>query len=1034
MKPKGLAKSLIGTSALTAAIVVSFVASSASAATQTYDDTNGSNFWDFITMNWDASTATWTNGNSAIFGGTGESLFVDDAIVVDNITFNSTGYTLLDGLGSLTMFDGNSDVTVSTGTATIGETIGGSGSLTKLGTGTLVLSAANTYTGGTSITGILNIANDSALGTGAVTVNNATGNQLQLAGGLNVSNALTINGGGVAGQGVLHLVSGNSTYSGIINITAATSLADSGHFATGGQTSTLTIAGDNTITSSVPVTIRNGIVKYTGSQSYTGGTTLATAGAMIHFAKTASMPASGTVALSTGTTLGVNVGGVGEFTTTGTGAGTIAGLLAGTGGQGAPVTLAAGSSLAIDTTNAVGNQVLSTAFTSTNNAGLLKLGTGTLELTAGGTFNGVGYGGFPLIVRQGTLLLNGGAYTAGGETVIGGTFGTANGDAGYDAKLQIDSGSLAINNWLSVGRGNGTGTVSSDLVLNNAATVSATNFSAGFNANSTANTPKGTITLNNSSALTITGNGAFFLAESSGSNMTMTLNGSSTLSVAGTGNHRIGIGGGTGVLTLNGTSTATFGGTTSVGYGDGGNGTVTINSGTLTTNNLNIAQSTAAANNVTGTVTVQSGGTLTAAGDLVVGLGGTQTGSLILNGGTVNAGTTTKKWLVLGQWDTGTGQLDINSGTLKLNTNTDIRTATAAITVGSTSIVNQNGGDVTFYSNNGTTVGGTGVVDLQSWGGAAMKSTYNLNGGTLTANKVTTTYIAAGQGAGQTATSTTATGTRTFNFNGGTLKVASNTYASDFFNLGTGTGTARANVRNGGAIIDTNGINVTVAQALLHSNVGGDNAIDGGFTKNGAGILTLTGVNTYTGATTVNAGTLLLNANNSGATGNVSVLNANTTLGGNGTVGGATTLNAGTKLSAGAAAATVGTFTFANGLNLAAATNDTGAYIFDLGVVGSSDMVAITAGTLNVGSNLSAADFTFNQVTGFGTGTYTLFDSNTAITGTVDSSSFTLGGFSAQLLLADSGTNVVLSVVPEPSAALLGGLGALGLLRRRRKA
>jgi autotransporter-associated beta strand protein len=69
----------------------------------------------------------------------------------------------------------------------------------------------------------------------------------------------------------------------------------------------------------------------------------------------------------------------------------------------------------------------------------------------------------------------------------------------------------------------------------------------------------------------------------------------------------------------------------------------------------------------------------------------------------------------------------------------------------------------------------------------------------------------------------------------------------------------RANVRNGGAIIDTNGANVTVNQPLLHSNVAGDNATDSGLTKNGAGTLRIGGgLSTYTGNTVINGGTLQL--------------------------------------------------------------------------------------------------------------------------------------------------------------------------------
>ena len=50
-----------------------------------------------------------------------------------------------------------------------------------------------------------------------------------------------------------------------------------------------------------------------------------------------------------------------------------------------------------------------------------------------------------------------------------------------------------------------------------------------------------------------------------------------------------------------------------------------------------------------------------------------------------------------------------------------------------------------------------------------------------------------------------------------------------------------ANVRNGGAVIDTATFNVTIPQSLVHSNVQGDNAKDGGLTKNSDGTLILAG-------------------------------------------------------------------------------------------------------------------------------------------------------------------------------------------------
>jgi len=69
----------------------------------------------------------------------------------------------------------------------------------------------------------------------------------------------------------------------------------------------------------------------------------------------------------------------------------------------------------------------------------------------------------------------------------------------------------------------------------------------------------------------------------------------------------------------------------------------------------------------------------------------------------------------------------------------------------------------------------------------------------------------------------------------------------------------------------------------------------GALTKIGTGDLTLTGTNTYSGTTAVNAGKLFINGNQSAATGNVSVA-ADATLGGTGTLGGHTTIAANGKL------------------------------------------------------------------------------------------------------------------------------------------
>ena len=104
--------------------------------------------------------------------------------------------------------------------------------------------------------------------------------------------------------------------------------------------------------------------------------------------------------------------------------------------------------------------------------------------------------------------------------------------------------------------------MNSDLVLTNNAVATSANFSAGYNGGSALNLPKGSVTLNNASTLTVTGTGAMNFGESDGSDMTMN---------------------------INDTASVTVGGYMGVGMNGSGKGTVNINGGSLTVGNINIA-------------------------------------------------------------------------------------------------------------------------------------------------------------------------------------------------------------------------------------------------------------------------------------------------------------------------------------------------------------------------------------------------------------------------------------------------------------
>jgi fibronectin-binding autotransporter adhesin len=248
---------------------------------------------------------------------------------------------------------------------------------------------------------------------------------------------------------------------------------------------------------------------------------------------------------------------------------------------------------------------------------------------------------------------------------------------------------------------------------------------------------------------------------------------------------------------------------------------------------------------------------LTGTGTLVVGNGGTIQGSgtantnvLFINGTTVdvNSGgllTSTSLSSITGTALFVNGALNVNGGTA------DSKLGTLGIgqtSGGSPGVLTLSSGEVLANGTNGTRIGSTSSTTP---GG-----TLHLNGGTLSTLRIH-------KGTGTVTNSVV-------NFNGGTLKKG---VTSNEVFLG---GIARANVRDGGAIIDTNGFNSTITQALAHSNIGGDAATDGGLTKNGAGLLILSGANTYNGGTIINAGTLQFGATSVPSTGAISIQSGGT--------------------------------------------------------------------------------------------------------------------------------------------------------------
>jgi autotransporter-associated beta strand protein len=149
----------------------------------------------------------------------------------------------------------------------------------------------------------------------------------------------------------------------------------------------------------------------------------------------------------------------------------------------------------------------------------------------------------------------------------------------------------------------------------------------------------------------------------------------------------------------------------------------------------------------------------------------------------------------------------------------------------------QAGGNSTLtIQNNAALNCGANNFDVQNINRTTAQTFIRLNGGTFTVGGFTKTKTSQ---------------TNSFAFNGGILKAGANNAAFlPAFNFATNM------VQSGGAIIDDGGFAITIAAPLIHDPALG--ALDGGFTKLGAGTLTLSAPAAHSGPTFINAGTLAL--------------------------------------------------------------------------------------------------------------------------------------------------------------------------------
>uniref|UniRef100_UPI00111A0F90 autotransporter-associated beta strand repeat-containing protein n=1 Tax=Salmonella enterica TaxID=28901 RepID=UPI00111A0F90 len=365
-------------------------------------------------------TLTLSGGNTY----TGGTLISGGTLVATNV----------DALGSGDVTD-NATLELNTG-GDFDNAISGSGQVVKSGDETLTLSGANSYTGGTLISGgTLVASNVEALGTGDVTDNatlelNTGGDFINSIGGtgrveksgdetLTLSGTNSYTGGTLISGGTLIATNVDALGSGDVTDNATLELNTGGDFTNNISGSGQVVkSGDETLTLS-------GANTYTGGTTISGGTLVAS---NVEALGTGDVTDNATLELNTSGTFDNVISGSGQVVKSGDDALTLSGANSYTGG-----TTISGGTLVASNVEALGSGDV------TNDA--------VLELNTGGDFTN-NISGSGQVVKSGdeTLTLSGANSYTGGTTISGGTLIASNvealgsGDVTNDAVLELNTG------------------------------------------------------------------------------------------------------------------------------------------------------------------------------------------------------------------------------------------------------------------------------------------------------------------------------------------------------------------------------------------------------------------------------------------------------------------------------------------------------------------------------------------------------------------------------------------------------------------
>jgi fibronectin-binding autotransporter adhesin len=783
------------------------------------------------------SAGTLQVGNGGTTGSLGSGAITNNGTLIinrsDAITISGsisgTGDFIQNGTGTTTLSGTNqwNSATVNAGILAAGTTssLGSLSAMTVNAAGTLVISGL----GSSAAVGSLS-------GSGIVKNGGATASTIAVGSLLNTTTTFsgTIIDGGTGtmsldkgGTGYTLILTGASTYTGPTRIFAGTMSVS--NLADGGSASS--IGASNSAATNLVFKTSSAVFKYTGVAVSTNR--------LFSVAGGGTLDASGTGALNL-----TNTGAMGFDSSSGARALTLSGtntdnntLAAVIGDNGGATSL---------TKSGVGTWLLTGANTYTGNtlilAGILQVGNGGISGSLG---SGAVTNNASLVVNRADAVTVANPISGVGSFTQAGSGTTAlTGANTYTGKTIVNSGVLSVASLANGGSASNLGASTNNaanLALNGG-TLQYTGGAASTDRLFSVGTSGGTLDASGTGAVNFTNIGSMGFNSQSGTR-TLTLTGINT--GANTLAAVIGDNGGGTSLTKSGTGTwvltgtNTYTGTTIISAGvlQVGSGGTSGSLGTgAVTNNASLVINRSDA--ITLSNTISGSGSFTQAGSGTTTLTGASsyTGSTILNAGVLsvasiaNGGTSSN----LGSSTNAATNLVLNGGALQY-------TGAAASTDRLFS-VGTNGGTID--------ASGTGAVNFTNTGSMGFNSQSGTRTLTLAGSNTGSNTLAAGMGDSGGATSLVKSGAGTWVLTGTNTYTGTTTISAGVLQIGSGSTTGSLGsgaVTNNGSLVVNRSNDLTIANTLSGS---------GSFAQAGTGTTTLSGTNSYTGATTINSGVL----------------------------------------------------------------------------------------------------------------------------------------------------------------------------------